>query len=170
MKDKIELFENIEIVKLIKDNFKYRTIDIVGGSVIDILEDRTPKDYDIIGLTINDSKKLKEIGFEFQYDSKTAITFKFNEIIIQLLKTELSTFDFTISQSKYSINDNGLSVDEYSFSTKKLIPTAHTWESKSKSLNALKRTVHYLKKGYVLPEETFLSLLNNISTKGGVKS
>jgi hypothetical protein len=170
MNDKVELFENIEFIKVIKDKYKYNNIELVGGAVIDILENRIPKDYDVVGFNVSEFKKLKDLGFEFKYDSKTATTFYFGDKIIQFLKTTKDTFDYTISQSSYSLSSNSLTIDELSFNSKLLIPTIHTWENKGKSLNALKRTINYAKKGYSLPEETFISLLNNVSTKGGVNS
>jgi len=170
MNDKIQLFENIEFIKILKEKFKYTHIELVGGAIVDILENRTPKDYDIVGFNVSEFKKLKDLGFEFKYDSKTATTFSFGDNIIQFLKTTKETFDYTISQGTYSLRDNNLIIDELSFNTKLLIPTIHTWENKGKSLNALKRIVNYNKKGYTLPEETYISLLNNVSTKGGTNS
>jgi len=170
MEEKKQLFRELPFYKAIKENYKYQSVYLVGGAVIDLLEDRTPKDYDLIGLSYSNLDKLKTLGFEFIEDSKTAITLKYENLEVQLLKGIIEEFDYTISQSKFNFSDDAITVCKHSFDSKVLIPTQHTYDSKSKSINALKRSIHYAKKGYSLPEKTFLSLLNNVSAKGGVKS
>jgi len=166
-----EKIKNLPFVVALKKISKWGgNIELVGGAIIDILEDRIPKDYDFIGITNNDFAKLTELGFVFSHDSKTAFSFTFEDYSIQFLKGIKSEFDYTISTSSYSIHSETLTIDEISFTQKKLIPTAFTYEKKHKSINALKRVLHYNKKGYSLPEETYISLLNNISTKGGINS
>jgi hypothetical protein len=166
-----EKIKNLPFIQALKEFKKWgNTIELVGGAVIDILEDRTPKDYDFTGININDLPKLSELGFVFSHDSKTAFSFTFEDYSIQFLKGIKSEFDYTISTSSYNVSNESLIIDEISFAKKILIPNAFTYEKKHKSINALKRVLHYNKKGYTLPDETYISLLNNISTKGGINS
>lgn len=88
-------------------------------------------------------------------------------MIVQLLKTNVTDFDFTISQARFtniiSANFNNsstvLTYDDESFENKILIPVSY---SPGKAHNSLVRLPHWEKKGYVLPEITYLSLLNAI--------
>ena len=145
-------------------------IYLTGGAIIDILDGKEPKDYDFVGVHENFVEKYIESGFNYKSKTKTAITLEKEGKTIQFLRTDISTFDFKISQAKYDIKKKTLEIDKVSFNQKILIPTNHTFEKVGKTLNALKRVPHYERKGYKLPEATYLSLLNNISFKGGNQS
>lgn len=152
---------------LIKEIFPYfegkrycNSLKLVGGAVIDLLEGRKPKDYDFLNGN-NDTfiKALKEMGFKFRYETKTAITYTREKQVVQLLKTKINEFDFKISQSTFSFaNSNILDVDKASFENKLLIPIS--FDNKAMVVNSLKRKIHWEKKGYTMPDETYLSLCN----------
>lgn len=142
------------------------TIELVGGAVVDLLENRTPKDYDF---RIPSDVKKTQIGnleeFEFLSESKTATTYYWRGKKLQFLKVDPSEFDFTISQATISLPKFTLDIDMRSFRTKNLIPTEHSLTNKSKSLEALRRLPHFKKKGYTLPDVTYQSLLTNSTKK-----
>lgn len=134
-----------------------------GGAVVDIVSGNTPKDYDFTILSPNIIKDL-----DFEYSSNTADTFSLNikdsKYIIQLLKTDPNEFTYTISKCyirmKKSRGESYLVSNIFnnnSFKTKKLIPTSY---SENMAFKALQRFPHWKNKGYYLPEETYLSLLN----------
>jgi len=136
---------------------------LIGGAVIDILEDRVPKDFDFM---IPDKKviqKLEEVGFVYQYETKSSLTYKRENIIIQFISTPLENFDFKISQANYLIKSMELEICEISFKNKILIPV--DFESKRNAFNSLRRIPHWMKKGYKMREMTYLSLLNVASKK-----
>lgn len=148
-----------ELLDYFKENKMYCVLDLVGGAVVDLLEGRKPKDYDIIGGGDKFKSVLEELGYAWKYETKTSSTYVKGEVTIQILKTKLADFDFKISQSTFSlIGKNDLTVDKVSFEKKVLIPTC--FEDKTKAINALKRKIHWEKKGYSMPDETYLSLCN----------
>lgn len=141
---------------------EFYEFDLIGGAVIDIIEDKVPKDYDfdISGdddKLYNFEKLATKNGFEFICKTNSAITFKRGTIIIQGLFRKPCYFDFTISQARFSRGKN-LSFDERSFNSKKLIPTDFSFK---KPYNAFLRIPHWRKKGYELPDKTYFSLLSN---------
>ena len=148
-----------ELLEYFKDHRMYCVLDLVGGAVVDLLEGRKPKDYDIIGGGDRFKAILEELGYMWKYETKTSSTYVKNNITIQILKTKLVDFDFKISQSKFSFTGkNELTVDKISFEKKVIIPTS--FEDKGKVINSLKRKLHWEKKGYTMPDETYLSLCN----------
>jgi len=154
--DKIK--EIIEIFPC--ENKKYQSFfnnntTIVGGCLIDILEDRIPKDFDVISSETTPFEKLK-----FIYSTKTADTFETESgLIIQKLKTQKTNFDFKISTVTLEFQSaNKLEIDEVSFNQKTLIPIS--FENANNCLNSLRRIPHWQKKGYSINDKTYLSLLN----------
>ena len=73
-----EKLENNLVLKLFKEGFGEAYPQLVGGAVIDILEDRVPKDYDFIFTNIL-KEKLDKVA-EFQYVSQTSYTYKYNQL------------------------------------------------------------------------------------------
>lgn len=147
---------------------------LVGGAVYDICSDdnkEIPKDYDF---TIISSEFLKLCNFVDT--SCTADTFIFNlnnkEYTIQLLKTNVEEFDFTISQcsitrENFSIEYNNLysklTTDIYnniSYMNRILIPVSY---SQKNVLLAMARIPHWKKKGMKITDRTYLSLLKSLS-------
>lgn len=148
-----------ELLEYLNYNRMYGTLDLVGGAVIDLLEGRKPKDYDIITGGGKFESILGELGYYWKYETKTSSTYVKDNVTIQILKTQLKDFDFKISQSKFSLTGkNDLTVDKVSFEKKVLIPIS--FGDKTKAINSLKRKIHWEKKGYSMPDETYLSLCN----------
>lgn len=163
--------ENIDKFK--KDNFvqeisqginqslntnDFDEVYLVGGAVIDILEGRVPKDYDLIDYG-NIQPLLNRLGYVYKYETTTAITFEKNGVVVQILKTSIDAFDYTISQAKLKLDDLELEIDKDAFKNKILIPVPYAFENKYGALASLHRMVHWKKKGYTLPDETYSSLL-----------
>jgi len=167
-----------ELIKIweegVQNNRPSLPMTIIGGAVIDIMEGRTPKDYDIIHGSNGENKLLEKAGYEFKYKTKFATTYE-GKNVIQLINRPTTTFDYTISLSslslvrrirycnedkKYDLFDINatLTYDEVSFNRKVLIPQSFT--DVSMVLNSLKRVPHYIKKGYYIPDNTYLSLLS----------
>ena len=143
---------------------------LVGGSVVDILEGRIPKDYDI--KTNLPTDEIIKKGFKFIRETATATTFEWedgNGIIqtLQTLRNDIYDFDYKISQSSFNIAKGSevLTVDEVSFNNKTLIPL--DFINKNLVLDSLKRIPHWKKKGYTMDDLTYLSLLRALGTAGG---
>lgn len=165
------LFEENEVLKLVKEalgtlfNQEY----LVGGAVVDIIEGRTPKDYDFIGFETR-ANKLYEAGFNFVGETKTAKTFEKDGHTIQILKTDKDDFDFTISQSTVNLKSLVVIVDMMSLENKILIPPRNSFHNKQNALNSLRRIVHWKQKGYSIPDSTYLSLLGVLNKSENVNS
>lgn len=158
-----ELILQDKVIKELLDYYVekplYSTLDLVGGAVIDLLEGRKPKDYDFIGGGNAFKKVLEELGYKWAYETKTSSTYKKESIAVQILKTKKTEFDFKISQASFSLTKTRkLDVDELSFNNKVLIPLS--FDNKTMVVNSLKRKIHWEKKGYRMPDETYLSLCN----------
>lgn len=141
--------------------FNSQNIKLIGGAVVDILEDRTPKDYDFIEVGTSAIKKFEEAGFEYQFETKSATTYKKDNITIQFINTPKEKFDFKISQATFDFKNKVLSICETSFNNKTLIPV--DFESKRNAFNSLRRIPHWKNKGYSINDMTYLSLLNVVS-------
>lgn len=154
-----ELFKADPIISLALEQ-NITSVKLVGGAVIDILENRKPKDYDFFSLSLSEANKL---GFTYSHDTKTATTYVKGDLTIQSLKTDISDFDFKVSQATLTWNYQKkltLILDETSFTNKVLIPAEKSWTERKNALNSLKRIPHWKKKGYTISDETYLSLLN----------
>jgi hypothetical protein len=164
----IDKLKNSKVIKELKEIFLAAdnvTAKLVGGAVVDILEGRVPKDYDII-IPYNKSRAVVALiinGFDFKYKTSTSETFKKGDIVLQIISNSPSNFDFTISSSEYTINNEQLTIDEISFNKKTLIPNVFT--DKKAALNSLSRIPHWVKKGYSIENSTYFSLLNCLNDK-----
>lgn len=150
----------IQILKeadFLSNNSPYLT----GGAVIDILENRNPKDFDILGFYSSDVTRLVNNGFEYKYETRYSTTFTKCGYLFQLLKTDIERFDFTISQSKFHFKKDGLIIDEIAFTSKLLIPTSFT--DKKVVLEALYRKPHWEAKGYTMLHRTYISLVRALT-------
>ncbi len=176
--DKLELEKKVAnnpVVQELMLTFKecpYDNIFLIGGAIVDLIENREPKDYDIMGVSDSQVKHLLKAGYEFQYDSRTSKTFKKGKVVVQLIKATLEQFDFKISQSRYNLSSRKAStrliIDEISLNNKILIPVR--WDDKINAINALKRIPHWKKKGYDIHEKTYLSLLGVVTNSRDIKS
>lgn len=154
-----ELFKADPIISLALEQ-NVRSVNLVGGAVIDIIEGRKVKDYDFLNFSPHDAKKL---GFKYSHDSKTATTYIKGGLTIQILKTDINDFDFKISQAELTWNYHkklSLILDETSFENKMLIPTEKAWTERKNALNSLRRVPHWKNKGYTINDTTYLSLLS----------
>lgn len=145
----------------IKDDFVIELMNkdihcsLVGGAMVDILEGRRPKDYDFAYISKN---SIKNLGFVFVRDTSTATTYRRGETVLQVLKTRVEDFDFTISQTKTSFgqSETNISIDVESFGNKTLIPVSY---DKIGSIKALSRIPHWSNKGYSINDCTYMSLI-----------
>ena len=150
---------------------RHSSIRLAGGAIIDILEGREPKDWDFINVGSGDVQAFVKFGFKFLHKTRTATTYILegkNPITVQLLTKQKQDFDFTISQCVYNFKNGEVHIDKTSFENKILIPS--NFEVKANVMNSLRRAVHWRKKGYTLPDKTYLSLLNSVSVLGGEES
>ena len=147
---------NPVISKLTELLKKHPSSYLTGGGVIDILEGREPKDYDILGFYISSLSNLPE-EFIFLYETKTSYTYDLDGNVIQFLKTKVEQFDFKISQSTYKFQSNLLTIDDLSFKNKTLTPVSF---EPNRAKECLYRIPHWQRKGYNIHPMTYLSLLN----------
>jgi hypothetical protein len=137
---------------------KKARVALCGGAVVDILEGRQPKDYDVLYLY---SDAINKLDLKYQYDTKTATTYRVGFTIVQALKRSKDDFDFRISQSTLQIDTNGklkLSLHADSFDNKILIPIELAWNNIGLARNSISRIKHWEKKGYYIHEKTYKSL------------
>ena len=167
-----ELFKADPFVKAVLELDENSSIQLIGGAVIDILEKRKPKDYDLIGYV--SSTLLKDLGLMYQYETKTAKTYRKEKLIVQILKTEKADFDFKISEAALTIHAKTkrltLSIDEQSFDNKMLIPCDRCWVERRNAMNTLHRIVHWAAKGYKINGVTYLSLLGVVAKNNNINS
>lgn len=159
--------ENHPVVKILDEIITKEVIitHLTGGAIIDILDGRNPKDYDVIA-----SRPLKECliknGFSIQYETATSITFKREDIIVQELKRQLvDEFDFRIASAKYKLGSNiknKLSIDIDDYKNRTLVP--NRWDKES-IINSLYRLPHWSKKRFGVREETYLSMIRKLSNQ-----
>lgn len=165
-KEKVkEIITSSEYYKTIKGLFDPKNLNhfvsLTGGAILDILANRKPKDYDLISTNIKVTNELLlKAGCEFLYSSKTSYTFKKGDLIIQVLKTKVEEFDFTINQTNISLESDYINdLDLVSLNSNWLIPTEHSWNSSQRRKVCLKRNNYMWKtKNMCLPEITRKSL------------
>lgn len=162
---KKEALENSEVVKDLVRIARRSGGEpkLVGGAVVDIVQGRTPKDYDIIDAGKSFRAELINQGFKYKWETKTAVTFTKEGIVVQLLKTKMEDFDFTVSQSYVCLRKGYYSLREFEIENKLLIPL--DYEDRTKILNTLSRIPHWMKKGFRMKEVTYYSLLNGLNSK-----
>lgn len=163
-----KLFRDDPFIKSVFEIKELVKITLTGGAVIDILEGRKPKDYD---LRPTIPQYIQRMGLVYMYDSKTATTYKKDNFTVQVLKTAMEDYDFKISQASLTIENNGkleLKIEEDSFNHKILIPCDKAWTDKRNAFNCLQRIPHWKKKGYNISDTTYLSLLG-VSIKETIK-
>lgn len=153
---------------LLKELFDNKlSFTLVGGAVIDIYEGKTPKDYDFINLEDKFLDKCvlvdtSDVADTYTYTDKSLVS-----VTIQLLKTKLENFDFTISTCIIENREHKIDYDRYPYMYTNL-PKKHTYKSKilvpcsyepRNALNSLLRIPHWRKKGYTITDNTYRSLL-----------
>lgn len=148
------------ITAIATSNFNSGSYLLVGGAVIDLMEGRVPKDYDVIDESGEFHKILKSLDYTYKYDTTTSTTYQKGNTIVQILKADIAVFDYTISQASLDLSNLGLEYDKTSFDNKVLIPTHHALKDCLGAFASLHRRVHWRNKGYNLPDETYSSLLS----------
>lgn len=157
------------VIDLVKSMAGSIVVQITGGFIVDVIEGRTPKDVDVVVERLSEFETaLLNNGFTFVSDTVTARTFQ-REFTIQILKKGIACFDFVISQSTLSIRKpygkeaditTSLVIDETSFVNKILIPVRY--DKADYCFSSLARIPHWEKKGYKIPDKTYLSLLRKL--------
>ena len=167
-----ELFEKDPFIKTVLALDENSSIQLIGGPVIDILEKRKPKDYDLIGYV--SSTLLKDLGLVYQYETKTAKTYRKDKLTVQILKTEKADFDFKISEATLPLHGSTkrltLSIDQQSFGDKLFITCDRCWTERRNAMNTLHRIVHWAAKGYKINGITYLSLLGVVGKNNNINS
>lgn len=139
---------------------------LTGGAVIDIMEGRHPKDYDLYHAYPGKLKlALENAHCQWIRESDTAITYMKGTLTIQILKEtdEDKLGDFTISKAMFNLNKGTLDIDELSYESKVLTPFAV--KDINRVMNCLSRIPHWRDKGYTLPDDIYFELLNKVSKK-----
>lgn len=146
--------KNKIIRELVKRNLSFK---LVGGAVVDIYLDRSPRDYDFEGINIDDD-------FIYDYESNTSTTYRFMGETLQMLKNQRSNFPYKIQQSmiyyenvkeedkdNFEENLNRLKIhfDYPSLSQKRLIPNNRANIDNSGFLYCLPK---WLAKGFTVHE------------------
>lgn len=169
MEEKIKDNVVVKSLSQIARDSKDCTPVLVGGAVVDIIDGKEPKDYDIIvyGDEKQFVKSLEKCGYRFLMESKTAITYFNYGIEVQLLKTNIKDFDFTVSQSNVNLIDMSMDLAKHEIENKLLIPV--NFNDKKLALNTLARLPHWMKKGYKIHEKTYFTILNKLSKDNSQK-
>lgn len=154
--------KNKIIRELVKRNLSFK---LVGGAVVDIYLDRSPRDYDFDNLNIDDD-------FIYGYESNTSTTYIFMEETLQILKNKSFKFPYKIQQSMISYenvkeedkdnfeeNLNRLKIhfDYPSLSQKRLIPNNGANIDNAGFLYCLPK---WLAKGFTVHEIEYKTRLN----------
>jgi len=150
-------------IDLVSNRKDCHNLRLAGGAIVDILEGRTPKDYDFVGGSDLIISYFKDNGYKFVSDTCTATTYRKDRIIVQFLKTDTYDFEFTISQASYNVKEDDFDIDLLAFNDKTLIPC--NWYNKAKLFDGLRRVPHWYRKGYTIKDATYLSMLNATKPK-----
>lgn len=158
-----KLLNNKDITKLMAllVDYKGLTPYLCGGAIIDILNGKIPKDFDIVTY---DRKSLVTylvyLGAKYSYESSTAITLIVKDIgVVQILKGNTQDFDYTINQTRLNLKTGVLSdLDIISFDNYILIPNERAFSDKDFARKCLGREKKMNSKGYFLPKQTKDSL------------
>jgi hypothetical protein len=167
-KEATEILTNNEDIKFLFDfftDFKKSSVFLTGGAIVDILNNKYPKDFDIYtpnDIPVSIVNYIYSKGGTFICDSKYSSTFRVKgNRVIQVLKIQgTDRFDFTINQSRIRIDTTItaktlLDFDELSFNTKIAIPTTASYvEGIHKS-----RVKLVIRKGFEIPKTTMRDLI-----------
>lgn len=162
-----KFFEN-ENIKVLAELTKEVDLLLTGGAVLDILNGVEPKDYDFFPSSFFNTdyllNALYERGAELQYTSKTAYTFNYKRLTVQVLKTHVDEFDYTINASQINLHNKHIAkFDMVSYMSGILIPTEHSFQKGYKSVECIKRLPKMQERGFSLPIITERTLKRNYS-------
>lgn len=157
-----------ELMAVVNDNNWCDSVTLVGGAVVDILDGREPKDYDICILDSNIRqygyreilKRLRDTDdFSLIYTSATAYTFNFKGYKVQILKTNPSDFMFEIEKSSFGLKSGKFQYfDIVGFESKMLIPNDELSKIKEHSFIVMKKRLkRWSQKGYKIHRITYKS-------------
>lgn len=142
---------------------------LTGGAIIDIIDGRKPKDFDFYTEDVDAFFKFMEyMRFEYMYSTEYSYTFKYSNMVIQLLKKRIDEFEFTVSQSKYDLSKDVLYLDELSVNRRILIPVSFT--NKEQIMSALLRIPHWKRKGFDIPVQSYYALLRSLVDDDSLKN
>jgi len=158
-KEVVKLLENNTVIKLLQDNWNYGSFELCAGAIISIIKGEHPKDYDLLECSYRSIKDIDTISFIDS--SSTAETYYIGSVnaTIQLLKKERKDFEYTASQMYAKIKKDKITLHNYeipTFESLKLIPVSYT---KQNATNCLLRLPHWERKGFKIPEKTYISLV-----------
>jgi hypothetical protein len=147
-------------LNLLKGELENCPMQLTGGAISDILNDRNPKDYDF-EYNSDFEKRMKESDkFKLLYTSKSAITYEYHTNIIQLLHKERKDFPYTIEQARYNVRNGDLQdFDHESFEQKILIPNQRAYEEMNIARHVIRRLLKWQDKGYTINPRSFGSVL-----------
>lgn len=149
---------------LIESGFSF---SLIGGAIISAMDGTVPKDYDLLWSKTTNSHDfvyMSSKGFNLICETSNAYTYEKNGLIFQFIKSNVNTFDYSISQITFNKgNTHSLSGDLYNLKNRKLIPV-YTDKIENK-FNQLLRLPHYQAKGFTIHPDTFRSLVESIWTK-----
>lgn len=135
------------------------SVNLTGGAVVDILRGVKPKDYELLHHVSLENALRKNSTFKLEYVTKSAVTFSFNNTIIQLIYKSPTQFPYTIEKGQYSLTSQKLvDFDSNSFEDMLLVPTQNAFDDKYTARCAVQRLLHHQRKGWNIPEITFQSI------------
>lgn len=162
---KKELEENISNlpgVKILKESGL--SFKLIGGAIVSAMDGTVPKDYDLMYRSTDKCDNFSYMsgkGFNLICVTSNAYTYEKEGLTFQFIKTDINSFDYTISQCYYySGREIELKGDFYNLKNKNLIPV-HTKKLEEK-FNQLLRLPHYQAKGFKIHPNTFRSLVESI--------
>lgn len=182
MSDKLAQDPGVRTIKDLMEKNKWcNTVRLTGGAVVDILEGRVPRDYDLFlnSSHMSDKEILKKVEFiphlKLTSLSTTAISFTYKGLLVQILRKQPEKYFFTIEQSNYDIKNSRIESFCYmSYRQKRLIPNELIFNEGAVNKKAYKfRIKRWAEKGYSidkLTKRSYMSLTWSPNFFGFLKS
>lgn len=151
-----ELQEIIEV--LLSKGIKH--VSLTGGAVTDIMDGKTPKDYDFTDYGVHNTIIESDHDIVFVRRTKSADTYLVKgKYEVQFLKRHPEDFKFTIEQVTYQINSKTLgNFCVESYLTRRLIVNMKPFDGKSVYYKDFKaRIKHWRRKGYTIDKTSYKS-------------
>lgn len=180
--NKIAQDPGVRIIKALMEKTGWcSSVRLTGGAVVDILEGRVPRDYDLFlnSTHMSDKEILKKVEFiphlKLTSLSTTAISFAYKGLLVQILRKQPEKYFFTIEQSNYDIKNSRIESFCYmSYRQKRLIPNELIFKEGAVNKKAYKfRIKRWAEKGYSidkLTKRSYMSLTWSPNFFGFLKS